>query len=452
MKLVNCCKKPSVILAILLSSAVLSKPASSAELVGFAMMPANTFAEGPTSGQFAGAGAGGNVLPLVNKQPVQGISAVLYGPEASTFYVMPDNGFGSKINSADALLRIYAVHPNFKTWNGVEVIGSGTVSPVDFQTGIILPTFNRDSFISLHDPNLKLGFEVVAGMTFYPNGSHDIPVDPLIQSGRLLTGADLDIESVRKDSRGHFWFGEEFGPFLVETDSSGRILSAEVKMPNLVPLGSTANGAEVRSPQNPYLGSERPNLGRSLGFEGMAINPAGTKLYPLLEGTVDGDNAIDGSVNKILRIGEFDITSGGYTRNQWLYKLDFAGTNIGDMTAINDHQFLVIERNGATATDNDTPFKKIFIVDISNVESGGFVKKTELVNLMNIHDPHDLNGDGKTIFTFPFVTIESVLILNSTTLLVINDNNYPGSGGRNMSSDNTEFLQIRLDKPIAVNP
>jgi len=42
------------------------------ELAGFAMMPANTFAEGPTSGQFAGAGAGGNPLPLLNKQPVQG--------------------------------------------------------------------------------------------------------------------------------------------------------------------------------------------------------------------------------------------------------------------------------------------------------------------------------------------------------------------------------------------
>lgn len=36
-------------------------------LEGFALMPANTFADGPTSGQFAGAGAGGNALPLINK-------------------------------------------------------------------------------------------------------------------------------------------------------------------------------------------------------------------------------------------------------------------------------------------------------------------------------------------------------------------------------------------------
>jgi hypothetical protein len=83
-----------------------TQAASATELAAFALLPANTFAVGPTSGQFAGAGAGGNALPLVNKQPMQGVSAVLPGPNAHTFYVMPDNGFGAKTNSADALLRI----------------------------------------------------------------------------------------------------------------------------------------------------------------------------------------------------------------------------------------------------------------------------------------------------------------------------------------------------------
>ena len=86
------------------------------ELTAFAVMQANTFAEGPTSGQFAGSGAGGNALPLVNQQPVQGFSAVLQGPTDETFYVMPDNGFGQKGNSADALLRIYAIKPDFTVW------------------------------------------------------------------------------------------------------------------------------------------------------------------------------------------------------------------------------------------------------------------------------------------------------------------------------------------------
>jgi hypothetical protein len=303
----------------------------------------------------------------------------------------------------------------------------------------------------LRDSDDKIVFDIVAGMAFYPNGAGDIPVDATIQAKRLLTGADFDIESIRKDRKGHLWFGEEFGPFLVETDMSGKVLRSEIRTPNIVPPGSsstTAKDAEVKSPQNPYLGAGTPNLEASRGFEGMAINPRGDKLYTLLEGTVTGDDDVNKSVNKNLRIDEFDIKTRRYTGNNWLYQLEVNGTNIGDMTAVNDHQFLVLECNGATATGGGVPFKKIYLIDIKGVAKGEFVPKKELVDLMDIADPHDLNGDGSTTFTFPFVTIESVLPLNPRTLLVINDNNYPGAGGRNLNSDNSEFIKIRLGTPL----
>jgi hypothetical protein len=419
------------------------------ELTGFAVMPANTFAEGPTAGQFAGPGAGGNSLPLVGKQPVQGISAVLPGPTTDTFYVMPDNGFGAKTNSADALLRVYAVKPDFTVWSRRGLRGSGAVAPAHFRSGRTLPSFTPESFINLSDPNRRLGFTLVFDLATYPNGDNTIPVDAAIRAGHLLTGADFDIESVRLDRRGHFWFGEEFGPFLVETDGRGRVLRSEVHLPNVVLPGSTSTGAEVMSPQNPFLGSNTPNLNGSNGFEGMALSPSGRFLFPLLEGTVAGDDAINGTTRKNLRISEFDMKTQSYTGDTWIYQLETDGTNIGDMTAINDHQFLVIERNGVTGTSTSgTPFKKIFIADLTGIPSGGFAKKTELVDLMNISDPHDLNGDGQVVFTFPYVTIESVLPLDPYTLLVINDNNYPGTGGRDTSSDHTEFLKIRLDRPL----
>ena len=67
---------------------------------------------------------------------------------------MPDNGFGAKNNSADALLRVYALKPDFKTATG----GSGTVSPVSFNSGAVLPSFSGSSFITLRDADGKLGF------------------------------------------------------------------------------------------------------------------------------------------------------------------------------------------------------------------------------------------------------------------------------------------------------
>ncbi|MGE0860385.1 MAG: esterase-like activity of phytase family protein [Gammaproteobacteria bacterium] len=418
-------------LSALAFGVALHAPAHAAgELTGWALMPANTFAPGPTSGQFAStAFPATNPLPLVNQQPVQGFSAVLRGPSADSYRVMTDNGFGAITNSADTLLRMYAVAPRFKTFDGANVIGAGTVDAVDYQSGAPLAGFTTESFISLRDPDHRLGFTLVADQVNYPNGANNIPVDPAIQSGRLLTGSDFDIEAVRQDKHGNLWFGDEFGPFLVKTDATGKVLRQEIAMPG------------VQSPQNPFLGGATPNLGRSSGFEGMAINPAGDKLYTLLEGTVSGDPV------KSLRINEFDVETEAYTAANFLYQLETDGTNIGDMTAIDDHRFLVIERNGATGTSG-VPFKKIYLADTTGVANGGFVKKTELVDLMNVADPHDLNGDGSTTFTFPFVTIEDVLLLDAQTLLVINDNNYPGGGGRGNFADNTEFLRIGLAQPV----
>ena len=167
----------------------------------------------------------------------------------------------------------------------------------------------------------------------------------------------------------------------------------------------------------------------------------------LLEGTVTGDPT------KSLRINAFSIDTEAYTGQQWLYALESAGTNIGDMTAINDHEFLVIERNGIQGTNPNAAdgYKKIFKIDIDRIDADGFAAKSEVVDLLNLFDPNDLNLDGKTRFDFPFVTIENVLILDANTLLVINDNNYPGNGGRTLNGpDSIEFIKIRLDSPLAI--
>ena len=122
-------------LAVAATLCIAASAHAAGTLVGWASLPANTVAQGPTTGQFGGTGFGANsnLLPIINGQSVQGFSAVLPGPTPQSFYVMPDNGFGSQSNSADALLRVYAMQPDFKTWNGRGISGSGTVAPVSFK-------------------------------------------------------------------------------------------------------------------------------------------------------------------------------------------------------------------------------------------------------------------------------------------------------------------------------
>ncbi len=417
------------IVATATAAAVLAGPAAANTLTGWAQLPAATFSDGPTSGQFAftNINSPANNLPYLNQQPVQGFSGVLQGANGS-FQMLVDNGFGAKGNSADALLRMYAVQVDW---------AAKSVSAASFQSGAVLPGYTAASRITLNDTNRKMPFAIVADGTTYPGSA--IAVDAAITSGRLLTGGDLDVESVRRDRNGNLWFGEEFGPFLVKTDATGTVQSV-FRTPNVLNLGANP---WVQSPSNP-MPTGANNLPGSGGFEGMALNASGTRLYTLLERPLTPDTN-----QKRLLVQEFDVAGEAFTGNWFGYKLDAAGTAIGDMTAIDDSRFLVIERNGVTATSaSGTPFKKVFLIDSNQKDVDGFAKKTALVDLMNIADPDDLNGDGSTVFTFPYVTIEDVLVLDSQTLLVVNDNNFPGGGGRNLLSDNTEFLKISLTAPI----
>ena len=232
-----------------------SQPAGAQSLVKFASLPADTFAAGPTSGQLI-APANGRIPPFVDKQPVQGFSSVLR-TASGDYLAMSDNGFGAKPNSPDYVLRFYRIDPDFRTATG----GSGTIAV--------------ESFTTLSDPFHKVNFPIVADGATYPGTA--IPVDAAIRSRRLLTGGDFDIESFREAHDGTYWFGDEFGPFLIHTDSAGRVLEAPIPLPG------------VRSPQNPFLGGETANLPGSKGFEGMSISPNGKTLYPMLEGALTTD-------------------------------------------------------------------------------------------------------------------------------------------------------------------
>ena len=428
-----------------LCAALFVQSAAGAELLDRAVLPADSFSSGPTSGQFA-SGANGKVLPLINKQPVQGFSAVLPGPKPGTYLVMSDNGFGAKANSADALLRVTAMKPDFDT---------GEVTPVNRFTGEDLSGFTADSYMTLRDPLRKIPFAIVADGTNYPNtptgGGAPIPVDPAIKAGRLLTGSDFDIESVRRAPDGTFWFGDEFGPYLIHTDAWGRVLEAPIPLPNFRGFPSVAGGAEVnplvQAISNPVR-TLAANLPDSGGFEGMALNKSGTRLYALLEKAINGDP----NRNRLL-ISEFSLGQRRYTGRTWAYPIDAPNYSIGDMTALTDREFLIIERDQGQgdAADprqtNPARFKKIFRIDLDDVDANGILIKEEVADLMNIYDPRDVADDGrtKTVFTFPFNTIEDVLVLDNNRLLVIDDNNYPGSNGREFGvADNNEFIVLHV--------
>lgn len=371
-------------------------------LEGRAILPSDTLGPGPPSGSMLGTSPINGVTPPFPSQPVQGFSAIIETGTPGEFWAMPDNGYGSKASSPDFLLRAYRIHPDFETATG----GSGSMG--------------LGAFIQLRDPDHRVPFPIVNGAT----------------AERLLTGGDFDIESMRIDRDGDFWFGDEFGPWLLHTDETGRLLEAPIPLPG------------VKSPNNQTLApGEAATLPNSRGFEGMAVARHGRRLLPMLEGALVAD------ADKRRRvIYEFDIPSRAYTGRTWQYRTDAPAYSTPELVALGDdpHRFLVIERDsliGAAAI-----FKKVFAIDLRKEDCDGFLVKREVLDMMNIGDPALISlpanpgdvGLGAT-FTFPYETIEALLPLDDERLLILNDNNYPFSANRNSSvPDYNEAIVVRV--------
>ncbi|MCZ2839326.1 esterase-like activity of phytase family protein [Modestobacter sp. VKM Ac-2985] len=359
-----------------------------AELVGRSVLPSATFGEQVPSGALAGP-ANGVTTPFA-AQPIQGFSGLL--ADGDDWLVLEDNGFGTKANSADFLLRVVRLHIDTNTQ----------------QTTVL------DGGFGLSDPDRELPF-------------------PLTRSDRRLTGADLDPESFQRMPDGTFWIGEEFGPSLVHVDARGRVLAAPV-----LPDG-------VRSPESWDLDGAAPTLGGSKGFEGMALGVDGHTVYPMLEGAVAGDDPAT------RRIYSFDTNRGTYTGLKAKVRFEVPGNALGDMVALDQNRFLIVERDNAQGPASQ--LKAVYLVDTRDIDRDGYADKRLLANLMAIPDPQGVGGTAGGFFTFPFVTIEQIAVLDDHHIIVGNDNNYPGSAGRTPGvPDDNEHVVIQVDEDLQVDP
>jgi hypothetical protein len=384
-----------IIAAALACAAVTPAAAAAAEprLEARAILPADATFPAPWPGV-----PNTEPMPAPNAtQPIGGFSALLDAGNGR-FWAMPDNGFGNKANSRSFILRVYKVRPRWETkWSG-----SGRVDVL--------------SAITLHDPDQKVPFPIVR------EGSAE----------RILTGGDFDIESMRIGKDGTLWFGEEFGPFILHTDADGKVLDAPVPTPG------------VMSPDSPFLLGRTPNLASSNGFEAMALSKDGKTLYPILEGPLTGDDAL----NRV--VFEFDVEDRRYTGRRWTYRMSREGTLVSDATALGRDELVVLERD-----NNQGPaaeWKRAFTIDVPR---GGprVLRKDELVDLLDIRDkdlislparPGDFGlGDP---FSFPYVTVESVLPLGGNEFAFVNDTNF-GSTGRNPNlPDYSDFIVVKVPR------
>lgn len=371
-------------------------------LVARATLSADFLAAGPPSGALA-TPANGRKGPFAG-QVVPGFSGMVDAGDG-TFWALPDNGFGTKANSADFLLRIYRVTPQWQTADG----GPGALE--------------LGEHVSLSDPHRHVDFPIVNDAT----------------PERLLTGADFDVESIVRAPDGTFWIGEEFGPFLLHVDAAGALLAPPVPLP------------DAMSPQNPYLTpGQTPRLRASNGFEALAGSPDGKYLYPITEGAF-----VDDPEQRRRTVYQLDTRSGEYTGRTWAYQTDRDANVVGDAFMTSRHELLVVERDNFDGPASVT--KRVYGIDLRHRERDGYLEKTLVLDALRIANPDGIGaGDGYGTgdpFAFPVQSFETVVRLADGRLLIANDNNYPGNAARVPGTpDDTEVAVVELRRTRAQGP
>jgi hypothetical protein len=237
----------------------------------------------------------------------------------------------------------------------------------------------------------------------------------LLNDDKSVLGLSFDPEGIVVGRGGHLFVADEYGPSLYEFSPYGRFLRAFKIPDNLRPKES--NGTPNYLDGSPTITSGRQD---NRGFEGLAINPAGTRLYGVLQDPLVNEGSdSDGRRSRNVRIVEFDSVTGESTA-QYIYQLesritlnaitadtadDFPvtsqGRNIGvsAIVAINATDFLVLERDNRGLGIEVTPtplHKRIYRISLRGATN---------VQDISLANTDDLPSDVQPVSKEPFIDV-----------------------------------------------
>jgi hypothetical protein len=192
--------------------------------------------------------------------------------------------------------------------------------------------------------------------------------------------ARLDPEGIRLSNDGKSAFiSDEYGPYVYQFD---RATGARIKTFSLPGELAINNVAATEAAE---IGGNTSGRTTNKGMEGLAITPDGATLVGIMQAPLLQDT------NKVVRIVTVDIASG--TTHEYAYQLT-TGSGVSEIVAINDHEFLVDERDGKGLGDNsNAAVKQVFRIDLNGAQdisglsgnlSANAVAKTLTLDVKNL--------------------------------------------------------------------
>lgn len=177
------------------------------------------------------------------------------------------------------------------------------------------------------------------------------------ESSTNPTNARFDPEGLRVSNDGKTVFiSDEYGPYVRQFDRATGQLVKTFTLPdkfavtNLSPVGASEVSGNTSGRQ------------ANRGMEGLAISPDGKKLVGIMQSPLIQDGALNSSnqrrgIHNLLV--EIDISTGA--TKEYVYQMEDRGNGVNEILAINDHEYLVIERDGNGGTS--AVIKRVYAID-----------------------------------------------------------------------------------------
>ncbi len=191
----------------------------------------------------------------------------------------------------------------------------------------------------------------------------------------------FDPEAIVVSPLGNFFISDEYGPYVREFTRTGRLIR-RIAVPAkfaLDPVNGIQTGDLDGNGDSVELSTNVTGRQANRGMEGLTITPNGRTLIGIMQNALLQDHGVEiDSKNKVNRVGfnnrilTVDLLT-GKTR-EYVYVMDAlnAGRGVNDILAVNDHEFLVLERDNRTnfpadptAAKTVPALKRIYKVDLA---------------------------------------------------------------------------------------
>lgn len=311
------------------------------------------------------------------------------------FYSISDRGPNSPISYKD-LTKVIFFAPEYSPVIAKIKVTGKEATIVDF--------FN---VINLNDKKITgMPTNGIEGPNFY-----EIPVNDKIEDiGEYDVG--MDSESIAVDREGNIWVGEEYDPAIIKIDAKTKKVTKIYKPGEGLPE---------------FVKYRQINR----GFESLTVAPNG-KVYALIEGVLNFDSKAI-SKSSIIRMLEIDpktdkVRTFAYPYDYGAYKAP-KNVKIGDLAAIDNNEFLLIEQG---KTSNGSMRNVIYKINISEA--------TDITNYIapdGLHLEHLSPGDFNGVkmikksmlldankYGWDEEKLEGLAIVDNKTIALTNDNDF----------------------------